>query len=97
MGLCKVEGAGELGSLSDGQILLLAELALQSQQLGSGERGSGLPVRLVLPQGAGSGAQVSCKEGKGWLPQRQGDLGALERHAALERPQGDTYMGCPIR
>lgn len=78
LGLCEVEGAGELGSLGDGQVLLLAELALQSQQLGSGERGSGLPVRLVLPQGAGSGAQVSCKEGKGRLSQQQGQPGALQ-------------------
>lgn len=62
--LCEVEGAGELGPLGDGQVLLLAELALQGQQLRGGERGAGLPIRLVLPQRAGSGAQVSCKEGR---------------------------------
>lgn len=55
--LREAERAGELGALGDGQVLLLAELALQRQQLGCGEGRPRLAVGLVLAQGAGRGAQ----------------------------------------
>lgn len=55
--LGEAERAGELGALGDGQVLLLAEFPLQGQQLGRGEGRPGLPVGLVLAQGAGGGAQ----------------------------------------
>lgn len=57
--LGEAEGAGELRALRDGQVLLLAELALQGQQLRGGERRSRLPVGLVLAKGAGWGTQPS--------------------------------------
>lgn len=62
LGLRQVEGAGELRALGDGEVLLLAELPLQGQQLGRGEGGPGLSVRLVLAQGTGRRTQPSCKE-----------------------------------
>ena len=55
--LGEAERAGELGALGDGQVLLLAELALQRQQLGGGEGRPRLAVGLVLAQGAGRRAQ----------------------------------------
>lgn len=50
MGLCEGERGGELGTLCDGQVLLLPELPLQSQELGCGEGRAGLSVGLVFPQ-----------------------------------------------
>lgn len=50
LGLGQVQGRGEFGPFGDRQVLSLAELPLQSQELLGGERGSRLPVRLVLPQ-----------------------------------------------
>lgn len=47
--LRQVEGVGELGSLGDGEVLLLAELALQRQQLRGSEGGSRFPVVFVFP------------------------------------------------
>lgn len=55
--LGEAERAGELGALGDGQVLLLAELALQRQQLRGGEGRPRLAVGFVLAQGAGRGAQ----------------------------------------
>ena len=60
--LCQVEGAGELCALGDGEVLLLAELPLQGQELGRGERGPGLSVGFVLPQGTGRRTQPSCEK-----------------------------------
>lgn len=62
LGLRQVEGAGELCALGDGEVLLLAELPLQGQQLGRGERGPGLSVGLVFSQRAGRRTQPSCEE-----------------------------------
>lgn len=59
LGLCEVQRAGELCALCNGEVLFLAELALQSKELGRGEGGAWLPIGLVFPQGAGSGAHVS--------------------------------------
>ncbi|KAL6475876.1 hypothetical protein MHYP_G00143750 [Metynnis hypsauchen] len=50
--LCQVERARELCTFRNGQVLLLAKLALQGQQLGRGERCARLPVGFVLPQRA---------------------------------------------
>jgi hypothetical protein len=47
--LGEVQRGRELGPLCDAQILLLPELLLQRQQLLSGERCPGLPVRFVFP------------------------------------------------
>jgi hypothetical protein len=52
LGLGELELVGELCPLRDGEVLLLAELLLQGVQLLGGEGGAGLPVGLVLPQGA---------------------------------------------
>lgn len=49
LGLCEVEGAGELSPFCYGEVLLLAEFALQGQQLRRGEGSSGLAVGLVFP------------------------------------------------
>lgn len=59
LGLCEVQGAGELGALCDGEVLFLAELALERQELRRGEGCARLPIGLVLAQGAGGGARVS--------------------------------------
>lgn len=48
--LGEAQRAGELGALGDRQVLLLAELPLQRQQLRRGERGARLAVGLVLAQ-----------------------------------------------
>ena len=50
--LRETERGGELGALRDGQVLLLTELPLQREQLRRRERGAGLPVSLVLFEGA---------------------------------------------
>ena len=55
--LGEAQAAGGLSALGDGQVLLLAELALQGQQLRGGEGRPRLAVGLVLAQGAGRGAQ----------------------------------------
>ena len=58
--LREVQRAGELCPLCDGEVLFLAELALQSEELGGGEGCAWLPIGLVFPQGAGGGgAHVS--------------------------------------
>lgn len=44
----QMERAGELRPFSDAQVLLLAELLLETQQLLGGERCPGLAVGLVL-------------------------------------------------
>lgn len=62
LGLRQVEGTGELRALGNGEVLLLAELPLQREQLRRGEGGPGLSVRLVFSQGAGGGTQPSCDE-----------------------------------
>lgn len=49
LGLRQAEGVGELGSLGDGEVLLLAELALQREQLRGSEGRARLPVVFVLP------------------------------------------------
>ena len=41
---------GELGSFGDGQVLLVAELPLECQELTGGERRAWLAVLLVLAQ-----------------------------------------------
>lgn len=61
LSLCQVERARKLSALGDGKVLLLAELSLESQELGRGEGGPGLSVRLVLSQGAGRRTQPSCE------------------------------------
>lgn len=61
LGLCEVQGAGELGSLRDGQVLFLTELPLQGEELGGGEGGPGFPVVLVFPQVALGRAGKSCR------------------------------------
>ena len=63
LGLRQVQGTGELCALGDGKVLLLAELPLQGQQLGRGEGGPGLSVRLVFSQWTGRRTQSSCEEG----------------------------------
>lgn len=47
--LRQVERVGELGSLGDGEVLLLAKLALQRQQLGGSEGRARFPVVFVFP------------------------------------------------
>lgn len=59
LGLCEVQRAGELCPLCDGEVLFLAELALQSEELGRGKGCARLAIGLVFPQGAGGGAHVS--------------------------------------
>lgn len=49
LSLRQVERVGELGSLSDGEVLLLAKLALQRQQLGGSEGRARFPVVFVFP------------------------------------------------
>ena len=49
LGLRQVERVGELGSLGDGEVLLLAKLALQRQQLGGSEGRARFPVVFVFP------------------------------------------------
>lgn len=49
LSLRQVEGVGELGALGDGEVLLLAELALQREQLRGSEGRARLPVVFVLP------------------------------------------------
>lgn len=53
----EVKGGRELRSFGDGQVLLLAELFLEGEQLLRGERRPRLAVRLVLPQGAPDGSR----------------------------------------
>lgn len=62
--LSEAQAAGELGALGDGQVLLLAELALQGQQLRGREGRPRLAVGLVLAQGAGRGAQPPWGRGR---------------------------------
>ena len=64
LGLREAEGAGELCSLRDGEVLFLPESPLQGQQLGRGEGSSGFSVVLVLPQRAWGRA------GESWEPIR---------------------------
>lgn len=49
LSLRQIERVGELGSLGDGEVLLLAELALQRQQLRGSEGRARFPVVLVFP------------------------------------------------
>lgn len=49
LSLRQVERVGELGSLGDGEVLLLAKLALQRQQLGGSEGSARFPVVFVFP------------------------------------------------
>lgn len=48
LSLRQVERVGELGSLGDGEVLLLAKLALQRQQLGGSEGSARFPVVFVF-------------------------------------------------
>lgn len=64
LGLRQVEGAGELRALGDREILLLTELSLQGEQLGRGEGGPGLSIRLVFAEWTGRRTQPSCKNTK---------------------------------
>lgn len=64
LGFRQVQRAGELCALGDGKVLLLAKLPLQGEQLGRGEGGSGLPVRLVFSQRTRGRTQPSCKTTK---------------------------------
>lgn len=64
LSLRQVERAGKLCALSDGEVLLLAKLPLQGQELRRGEGGPGLPVRFVLSQGAGRRTQSSYEQTK---------------------------------
>lgn len=52
LGLGQRQGGGELGPLGYGQVLLLAKLSLQGQELRGGEGSARLAVGFVLPQGA---------------------------------------------
>lgn len=52
LSLCKREGAGELGTLSNRQILLLVKFALKRQKLSCGERCAWFAVGLVFAQSA---------------------------------------------
>lgn len=49
LSLRQVERVGELGSLGDGEVLLLAKLALQRQQLRGSEGRARFPVVFVFP------------------------------------------------
>lgn len=49
LSLRQVERVGELGSLGDGEVLLLAKLALQCQQLRGSEGRARFPVVFVFP------------------------------------------------
>jgi len=49
LSLRQVERVGELCSLGDGEVLLLAKLALKRQQLRGSERRARFPVVFVLP------------------------------------------------
>lgn len=49
LSLRQVERVGELGSLGDGEVLLLAKLALQRQQLGGSEGRTRFPVVFMFP------------------------------------------------
>lgn len=62
LSLCKCEGAGELGTLSNRQILLLVEFALKCQQLSCGKGCAWLAVRLVFAQCA-LRTDLPCKKG----------------------------------
>lgn len=60
LGLGQVQGVGELGPLRDGQVLLLAELSLQCQQLRGSERRARFAVVFVLAQSALRGTGAPC-------------------------------------
>ena len=59
--LCEAERVGELRALRDGEVLFLAELPLQGEQLSRGEGRPGLPVVLVFAQVARRRAEESWK------------------------------------
>ena len=59
LGLGQRQRGGELGALRDGQVLLLAELSLQGEQLRGAEGGAGLTAGLVLPQATGAWTVLS--------------------------------------
>ena len=63
--LRQLELRGELGPLGDAEVGLRHVLLLEPVQLLVGERGAGLPVRPVLPQGALEGQVVHWGEGWG--------------------------------
>lgn len=50
LSFCKRERAGELSTLSNGQVLLLVEFALKCQQLSCGKGSTWFAVGLVLAQ-----------------------------------------------
>lgn len=60
----QAERAGELGTLSDGEVLLLTELALQRQELGCRERSARFTIRLVLSERTCIRTQVSYNMGE---------------------------------
>lgn len=49
LSLCEIKGGRELGSLGDGQVLFLPELALQGQELRRGKWRPWFPVGFVFP------------------------------------------------
>lgn len=60
----QAERAGELGTLSDGEVLLLTELALKRQELSCREWSARLTIRLVLSERTCARTQVSCNMGE---------------------------------
>ena len=63
LGLGEPQRRAKLGPLRYAEVLLLAELLLERQQLLGGERCAGLPVRFVLPQIAlDTGRFVICNK-----------------------------------
>lgn len=56
----QAEGAGELSTLCDGEVLLLTKLALQRQKLSRCEWSARLTIRLVLSERTCARNQVSC-------------------------------------
>lgn len=60
----QAERAGEFGTLGDGEVLLLSELALQCQQLSRCERSARLSIRLVFSERTSVRTQVSCNMGE---------------------------------
>lgn len=53
LSLSEAQATGELGALSNGQVLLLVKLALKRQQLRGGEGRPWLAVVFVFAKGAG--------------------------------------------